>query len=53
MRDIRHRVGVAARAAGRNPDEVRLIAVSKTFGIDQVRMAANAGQAEFGENRVQ
>ncbi len=53
LRDIRHRVGVAARAAGRNPDEVRLIAVSKTFGIDQVRMAANAGQAEFGENRVQ
>ncbi|HIA49149.1 MAG TPA: YggS family pyridoxal phosphate-dependent enzyme [Acidobacteria bacterium] len=51
--DIRHRVSVAARAAGRNPDDVRLIAVSKTFGIDQVRMAANAGQTEFGENRVQ
>ena len=53
LRDIRHRVGVAARAVGRNPDDVRLIAVSKTFGIDQVRMAVHAGQTEFGENRVQ
>jgi pyridoxal phosphate enzyme (YggS family) len=34
-------------------DEVRLLAVSKTFDLDHVRAAAAAGQADFGENRVQ
>jgi len=43
----------AADAAQRDPGEVRLIAVSKTFGIEEVRAAAAAGQVEFGENRVQ
>jgi pyridoxal phosphate enzyme (YggS family) len=43
----------AARRAGRQPDDVRLIAVSKTCPIDDVRAAAAAGQLDFGENRVQ
>jgi PLP dependent protein len=51
--DVRSRIQRAARDAGRNPDEVRLLAVSKTFGLDHVRAAAAAGQADFGENRVQ
>jgi hypothetical protein len=34
-------------------DQVRLLAVSKTFGLDHVRAAAAAGQVDFGENRVQ
>ena len=43
----------AAQDAGRNPGDVRLLAVSKTFGLDHVRAAAAAGQEDFGENRVQ
>ena len=51
--DVRSRIRRAAQEAGRNADEVRLLAVSKTFSLDHVRAAAAAGQADFGENRVQ
>jgi hypothetical protein len=50
---VRARLDTAARAAGRDPASVRLIAVSKTFSLDHVRSAAAAGQLDFGENRVQ
>jgi PLP dependent protein len=50
---VRVRLERAARTAGRDPGSIRLIAVSKTFGLDHVRAAAAAGQADFGENRVQ
>ncbi len=50
---VRARIGAAARRAGREPAEITLIAVSKTFGIDHVRAAAAAGQHDFGENKVQ
>jgi pyridoxal phosphate enzyme (YggS family) len=50
---IRDRMAVAARSAGRDPSSVRLIAVSKTFPMDAVREAYQAGQRDFGENRVQ
>ena len=50
---IRERIDTAARAAGRDPASVRLIAVSKTFPIEAVREAYAAGQRDFGENRVQ
>jgi pyridoxal phosphate enzyme (YggS family) len=50
---IRERIAAAARSAGREPSSVRLVAVSKTFPIEAVREAWNAGQREFGENRVQ
>jgi pyridoxal phosphate enzyme (YggS family) len=53
LADVRLRIQRAAQGAGRNPAEVRLLAVSKTFGLDHVRAAAEAGQADFGENRVQ
>jgi pyridoxal phosphate enzyme (YggS family) len=43
----------AAQGAGRDLGDVRLFAVSKTFGLDHVRAAAAAGQEDFGENRVQ
>lgn len=43
----------ACLRAGRNPNEVKLIAVSKTFGVDAILEAMNAGIAEFGENYVQ
>jgi len=47
------RVERAARRAGRDPSEVRLVAVSKTHPAALVREAAAAGLREFGENRVQ
>jgi pyridoxal phosphate enzyme (YggS family) len=53
LADIRHRMAGAAARSGRRPDEVCLIAVSKTFGADHVRAAFAAGQRDFGENRVQ
>jgi len=53
LEEIRQRIHQAAARAGRSPDAVRLVAVSKTFPIDAVREAYDAGQRDFGENRVQ
>ena len=50
---VRERIADAAGRAGRRPDDVRLIAVSKTHPLDAIRAAADAGQREFGENKVQ
>ena len=50
---VRARLEQAARAAGRDPASVRLVAVSKTFPVEFIRAAAAAGQADFGENKVQ
>ncbi len=50
---VRSRIEKAAVAAGRDPSSVRLVAVSKTFPIQLVREAYQAGQRDFGENRVQ
>ena len=47
------RIARAARQAGRDPEEVRLLAVSKTVGSDAVREAFAAGHRLFGENRAQ
>jgi PLP dependent protein len=50
---VRERIVTAARRAGRDPDEVTLMAVSKTFPAEQIREAYEAGLRVFGENRVQ
>jgi pyridoxal phosphate enzyme (YggS family) len=50
---VRSRIAAAADRAGRDPASIQLVAVSKTFPSDYVRAAADAGQADFGENRVQ
>jgi pyridoxal phosphate enzyme (YggS family) len=50
---VRARLEQAARAAGRDPASVRLVAISKTFPAQAVVDAAGAGQVDFGENRVQ
>ncbi len=50
---VRLRIERATRAAGRDPADVQLVAVSKTFNADHVRAAFAAGQRDFGENRVQ
>ena len=50
---VRGRIEAAARAAGRAPDGVHLVAVSKTHPAASVRTALAAGHRLFGENRVQ
>ena len=53
LKDVRARIEAAARGAGRTPDAVTLVAVSKTNPPSAVRAALGAGQRVFGENRVQ
>jgi len=50
---VRKQITAAAEAAGRDPQTVRLVAVSKTVGPAAVRQAMAAGQRDFGENQVQ
>lgn len=50
---VRSRIAAAAARAGRNPAEVELVAVSKTYPAERIREAAEAGQELFGESRVQ
>lgn len=50
---VRRRLSAAAHRAHRQPEDIQLVAVSKTFGPELVREAAAAGQRHFGENRVQ
>ncbi|MBI2772512.1 MAG: YggS family pyridoxal phosphate-dependent enzyme [Burkholderiales bacterium] len=53
LQSVHQRIAAACRAAGRDVNEVTLLAVSKTFGPDAVREAHEAGQAAFGENYIQ
>ena len=53
LRLVGEEIGLAAEAAGRDPDEIRLIAVSKTVPAAVIEEAVEAGQRLFGENRVQ
>jgi len=53
LRRVRDRIADAAIKAGRKPEDVTLVAVSKTKPIEAVRAALAAGQTVFGENRVQ
>jgi pyridoxal phosphate enzyme (YggS family) len=50
---VRDRIQAAARRAGRSPDSVALMAVSKTFPAESIQEAHAAGLRLFGENRVQ
>ena len=53
LRHVRARISAAAARAKRDPDEITLIAVSKTFPHERVRDAFTAGHRDFGENKVQ
>jgi pyridoxal phosphate enzyme (YggS family) len=53
LQSVRQRLAAACSACGREPAEVSLLAVSKTFGPEAVRAAFEAGQRAFGENYVQ
>jgi PLP dependent protein len=50
---VRQRVAAATERAGRKPEEVELLVVSKTFPAEIVREAVDAGQTLYGENKVQ
>lgn len=53
IREIRDRITAACDRSGRDPDEVTLVAVSKTFPSSSVLAAHASGVLDFGENRVQ
>jgi len=53
LKTVRARLEAACRAAGRSPDSVSLLAVSKTWGADAVEAAYAGGQTAFGENYIQ
>ncbi len=50
---VRIEIARACRDAGRDPSEVELVAVSKTFPVEAIELVIAAGQRVFGENRVQ
>lgn len=53
LQEVRARLDKACAAAGRGIHGVTLLAVSKTFGPDEVAQAVDAGQGAFGENYIQ
>jgi hypothetical protein len=53
LQRINERIANAAYRANRSPDEIKLIAVSKTFPVEAILEAMEAGQMDFGENRVE
>ncbi len=53
LRLVNEQIDSACGRAGRDPSDVQLIAVSKTFPVEAIAEAAAAGQRHFGENRVQ
>ena len=50
---VKERIAKAAARVGRDPEEVTLVAVTKTMPVGRIREAIDAGQRVFGENRVQ
>lgn len=50
---LRQRVAAACRTAGRDPDEVGILPVSKSFGPEVIREAVRLGMHRFGENKAQ
>jgi pyridoxal phosphate enzyme (YggS family) len=53
LRKVEARMAAAARRAQRSPDEITLVAVSKTMPLALIAKAADAGQIDFGENRLE
>lgn len=50
--NVRNRIEAAALRVGRSPGDVRMVAVTKTVGIEAIRTLADLGVCDFGENRV-
>lgn len=52
LKNIQGRIADAAARAGRSPDDVRLVAVTKSVGLEEIRAVYDLGLRHFGENRV-
>ena len=53
LRAVMARIAAAAHRVGRQPSDVRLVAVSKTYPLEDIEAALAAGQVDFGENRLE
>jgi len=53
VKNVRQRIAAACARVGRSPDEITLIAVTKTFSAEQIREVVRAGVHDVGENYVQ
>ncbi len=53
LKQVKEKMAFAALRAGRLPDEVKLIAVTKTVGVDEIKEVIKCGVTDIGENRVQ
>jgi pyridoxal phosphate enzyme (YggS family) len=50
---VLERIHITCRKAGRNPDKIRLVVVTKTHPVDVIRMIIEAGATDFGENYIE
>ncbi len=53
LKSVKRRIGEAARKAGRSPDSIRLVVVSKQIPSEKIILAYEAGAECFGENKIQ
>ena len=53
IKNVQEKVADTAIRSGRNPDDIRIVAISKTHTIDIIKEAYDCGLRAFGENRVQ
>lgn len=53
LQTVRERIASAAQRAGRSQQDVELVAISKTYPVEKISEAVEAGQELFGESRVQ
>ena len=53
LKHIQEEIRIAACQAGRDPSEITLVAVSKTYGPEAINEAISAGAVDIGENKVQ
>jgi len=53
VKNIHQRIATASRRVHRNPEEITIIAVTKTFGIEEIKEVVQAGIYDIGENYVQ
>ena len=53
LQEVKERISSAAKSAGRDPAEIKLIVVTKTFPISDIEILRELGESNFGENRDQ
>ncbi len=53
LEDIRRRIELASNRAGRSPEEITLVVVTKGRGREEIKEAINCGISDIGENRIQ